>query len=102
MEEINEFLEDNKTAVLQEMAFSINNMNELMIGIIDTEDSEKGEIAKNKILFQLFHALGALTSLYNQLSYLETGLIPKEQEQRPIGFRGLIEDQIDKKNKKEK
>jgi hypothetical protein len=91
MENVQQFLDDNRTAVVQEMAKCLNMMNAMMGSIIETDDNEEGEIAKNKILFQMFHTLGAMTVLYNQFIYFETGEIPESDSPRPIGFEALLD-----------
>lgn len=83
-----QFIEENRAAVFEEMAKSINIMNELMQQIIQTPDNEEGEIAAKKIQFQLFHSLGALTILFNQYYILMLGQVPQEEE-RKIGFDAL-------------
>jgi hypothetical protein len=96
MENALKFLDDNKTAVMQEMAKCITLMNNIMGAIVETEDNESGEISKNKMLFQMFHSLGALTILYNQFTYLETGEIPEDDE-KLIGFQAILNSDKEKK-----
>ncbi len=91
IENVAEFLDDNKTAVIQEMAKCLNLMNAAMGAIVETNDDETGERAKDKILFQLFHTIGAMTILFNQFSYLETGTVPIESETKPIGFAKILD-----------
>lgn len=95
MENVQQFLDDNRTAVVQEIANCLNIMNGLMNNIIQTDDTEEGEVAQKKILFQMFHTLGALTILFNQFTYFETGEVPKKDEVK-IGFEALLTN-----NKKE-
>lgn len=92
MENVQQFLKENRTAVVQEMAKCLNMMNAMMGNIIETDDTKEGEIAQKKILFQMFHTLGALTVLYNQFIYFETGEIPEKDGPRPIGFEALLEE----------
>lgn len=99
VENTQKFLSDNKLAVMQETAKCISLMNNIMGAIIETSDDEAGEISKNKMMYQLFHTLGALTILYNQFTYLETGIIPEEDDEKPIGFQAIL-DKINKEKDK--
>ncbi len=90
IENMIQFLTDNRTAVIQEMAKCLNIMNGAMGAMVETDDDESGEKAKEKILYQLFHTIGAMTILFNQFSYLENGEIPEENESNPIGFANLL------------
>ncbi len=93
------FVENNKNALMEEMAEKINSINELLSAIIQAGPTENPvhelSIMKN-VTIAIAQHVGALTSCFNQYTIFETGRVPKE---RLIGFKAMIDNDDDEKEK---
>jgi hypothetical protein len=84
----------NKKALIDEMANSINNMNEFINEAIESLAEEKSATSS---LVGIAHQIGYLSASFNQFLIFERGL-PDTVEQA-IGFRAVAQAIADKKGK---
>lgn len=82
-----EFLNQNKEAIIEEMGQSIQTMSGYLNEVLTAETSpESDQVFLRTMMIAMGHQLGYLTALYNQYYVIAKGEIPK---QKPIGFGAL-------------
>lgn len=82
-EDINDI---NKQALIDEMAVSINNLNEFINDALETKISPDGNIIfPFSSLVGVSHQVGYLTAVFNQFVVFERGPVTKEEKK--VGFR---------------
>lgn len=95
-----DFIEDNKTALIEEISTTISSLSEIIKDVSQQEPQEPS--IDNAYLRNYFMAvsqnIGYLVALYNQYYILLTGNIEKDVK-RPIGFSALNESIKKKKMK---
>lgn len=84
-----EFLNQNKEAIIEEMGQSIQTMSGYLNEILTSDaPPEADSTFLRTIMIAMGHQLGYLTALYNQYYVITNGEVPKS---KPIGFGALTE-----------
>jgi len=89
---MSDFIDDNKKALLEEMAESLSVLNEVITNYVNMEPNENVLIQMSMIFSSMSNRIGYLTAVFNQYFSIltnEAGL------NKPIGFEFL---KIDKKS----
>jgi hypothetical protein len=89
-----EFIEENKNALLEEMAGSLNDINDILGNVVQSPiDPENDGSVMRTYMIALAHHIGSLTVLFNEYYVLKTGVLSKEKSQ--VGFGRLLADKKD-------
>jgi len=84
-----QFLKENREALLEEMADSIGKMNSIIDSVLHAPISAELDGSLMRTYFAANAVqVGNLTTLFNQYYVLLKGAIPKKN--RPVGFASLI------------
>jgi hypothetical protein len=104
--DLEELIERNKEALIQEASRSFNSIVEVLNDIVSEETT--GEPAKDldlvrQQLMALSLNVGFLGAIMNQLIIFITGIVPDDEEgEKPMGFASMMEEVKPKKSKKKK
>jgi len=85
------FIEKNEMALIEEMADSMNTVNELIssaASLTPLEDPNHELTMMKNYLISIAQNMGNLTSCFNQYIVFKTGVLPQP---RPMGFKALID-----------
>lgn len=96
MPENNDFIEQNKEVLLQEMADKINSLAEILGSVLENpiEPESDGSVMRTYWI-AAGTQIGSLTTLFNQYYVLLKGAIPEE---RRVGFGALLDKEHEPKN----
>lgn len=87
MEFNGDFLEKNKTVLMEEIGKELSFLGSVVDEIISNEPNENSLDQIKNLVIAMSYKLGYITCAYNQLFILNNGFPP---EQRKIGFHSLI------------
>lgn len=87
MEFNNDFLEKNKSAIIEEMGKELSFLGGVIDEIIGNEPNEHSIDEIKNLIIAMSYKLGSLTTLFNQYYIMLNGFSP---EQRKIGFQALL------------
>jgi len=88
----NTFIEENKQALIDEMASHLNDMHSCITNLIQGEVSENSAV-NNELLYKdiigISQSLGYTIACFNQYYIFLTGEVKKESQ--PIGFGAMLD-----------
>jgi len=85
------FIEKNEMALIEEMADSMNTVNELIssaASLTPLDDPNHELTMMKNYLISIAQNMGNLTSCFNQYIVFKTGVLPQSS---PMGFKALID-----------
>lgn len=88
------FVEKNKTAILQELRGSIGSLHNIISDTLPTalQEEEKVSPPMTATYIELSMMMGYVVGLFNELQTLEFGIEDDSSTPNPIGFAALLDD----------
>lgn len=85
----NDFYENNKIALMEELGNTIIESNSILNDIINNNPRKNKNPSDEKMMIALGHKLGYLSAVFNQISVFTSGETTQKEE-RKIGFGSML------------